>query len=287
MAVAYASIATASSEAAGTLTITKPTGLAAGDLLVAVLGAGGGHDTFTRTGWDLKTEAEFTSSPVHIVCVLTRVADAGDAAATDFEFTGNSSVARLGALIRVTSSLNGFAGAANLQADTSIESVNTSHTFEAGVTVQTVGDLLIMGCVAADGQVTQGTYAITDNNPSWTERADITIDGTSQDPGLSVATATATAAAATGNWTLAISGSSEAIGYILSIQESVNVTVSPTVVSMTGAVQAPVVNASAVVSPAVVSMAASVQAPTVTLTAKKFTNTTKSSASSFTNTSKS
>jgi hypothetical protein len=284
MAVAFGSIATATVNSTGTatsLTITKPTGLAAGDYMVAIFGYSGNTNPWALTGWTSVLNPNDTSA--RVLNILVKVASASDASASDFTFTISSGAEPnnvCGALLRITGNL--FSGTANVVASDNDVSGAASPSYTGGVTPGAANTLLIMGAVAGNSVsgVTTGSYAVTNDNPSWTERADFTETGGAEDILLAIATATYSVGTTTGNYSLAFSADpGDSIGFLLSINESTNVTVTPDVITMTSAVQAPTLTGSASVSPSVITMTSSVQAPTTATAAAEWTNTDKSSSS--------
>lgn len=283
MAVAFGSIQTATLDPGETsIVITKPSGLAAGDLMIALLAVTGPNEAYTATGWDELFANNIPNFNFKMNC-LVRVADSSDAAATNFTFNVNASGdSKVGALLRITGS--SFSGLANMVSDTDDVAADTTPTYTGGVTPVGSTALLIMGCFAG-GVGTSSTYAITNNNPSWTERADISVNDV-EDISLSVATADYAFATATGDYSLSITDGTETGGYIIAVSESANVTVSPAVITTTATVQAPSVSGSANVSPAVITTTATLPAPTITTSDPEWTNQTKHS-SSWTNQSKS
>ena len=280
MAVAYASIA-AATDLAGDITITKPTGLAAGDLMVAFIAQ---HDTGTAaslTGWtSLGSQADAGN---RVFTVLFRVADSADAAAADFTFTcaGNEKV---GVLVRVTGS--GFTDADNFQVSIpAFIAGDSTPTFTPGVSVISTSDLLIM-CIADDTIGGISAYAVATNNPTWTERTDTQLDST-EDWQVGVATATPTASGATGDFSATATGTNAIFGALISITENTNQTVNAAVLSAAFTVQEPsLTSVPAAQTPAVISLVSSVQAPAVAAAAQDWNNQSKSSTT-WTNASKS
>ena len=284
MAVGFGSITTAianeSADNSLQVTLTKPAGLAAGELMIAVISYSDTVETqfFALTGWTSHTLSQESGDLV--TTILWKVADAGDAAASDFTFTktaGDEVVNLCAALMRITGS--GFSGLGNITAADSGISSDAAAVYTGGVT-PTANSLLIMIATSGGTTATASTYAIVTSDPTWTERAELTSIDSSPDNNLVIATAVRTEATATGNFSLTWSADpGESVGFLFSIQESTNVTVSPSVITATLSVQAPTVSGGATVSPAVITMTATIQAPTVTLTDPKWTNTDKSSTS--------
>lgn len=180
MAVAYESVQTTAFttlSSGGNLVITKPTGLAVNDILIAHLSAvrasGSNADWNTPSGWtsllnlqevgNLNSKARLT--------VFYKVADSGDVAASNFTFTTNSSSALCGgALYRIS-------GGASINGAIDGEIDTTTPTFTNTITPSLADSVMLFLVTAADAGDTTGSvsgYAITTDNPTWTERYDFT-----------------------------------------------------------------------------------------------------------------
>ncbi len=245
MAVAFGSIQSAQDSGANitSITVTKPTGLAEGDLMVAVVGGVDGTDDWTLTGW---TEVDSTfyvaSSRTTSYVLLAKVASSGDAAASNFTFSGSTANAVGAAIMRFTG--DEFGGTANILSDrdTSDTFSETSETFTGGVTPTQTNTLLVMGVVTGgDNGDTPAIddYSVANNDPTWTERLeqDINNNTNTSESVIALATGTYSPASATGDYTLTLSGGAHvnAIGFLLSISESVSSTFNadPLVISST------------------------------------------------------
>lgn len=283
MAVAYASHQTATSNTAGAdLTITKPTSLAAGDLIMAFLWGGrNAGDWSTLSGWTRLGSAVTTDGSDANMTVLAKVADAGDAAASNFTFTPNAShEEKFGLVARITGNFTG--GISSLIVSDFDTDVTNSAT--GGVTPVATNSLLLMGVINHISAAAGGGNAVTNNNPSWTTQVADFIN-TAVDMGYNLATATYSVASATGTYSWSNAALSGAC--LISVSETVNNTVSPSAIAATASVIAPTVSGTANVTPTPVSVTASVPSPTVTTAAPKWVNADKSAAASFTNTDKS
>lgn len=280
MAVAYGSVNSATLAGAGgsgILSITKPTSLASGDMMVAVCGIHGQPADFTpEAGWATLFTANDGNN--YGIRAFWKIANSTDAAATDFDFTivNTSGDGIVGWLVRITGSL--FIGIGNFTFTSDVNNSGaTSHTFTPGVTPPSATALYLMGAYAR-GLTTESGYAITNNNPTWTERVDTNIN-TTRDSTLSLATAVATSINPTGDFSLTLANSLEAIGFLIAIEESTNVTVSPGVQSVVVSVQDPTVTGGATASPAVIAVNVNIQAPTVITPAAKWLNPDKNNSS--------
>ena len=280
MATAFESIASATVEAGSTITITKPSGVVSGDLMIAIIGAASADTAASLAGWTVSRD---TASEPFRVTALFRVA--GGSEGTDYTFdSAADGQAKIGCIVRISGAA--FSGAANIVVPDNFSAVGSTATpTYANPITQATSGILLYGALAY-AQVTTTDQAITNDNPTWTERLDLQYNAT-EDVSLSLATATATADSSTGNQTLTLSGAAQSMGFIISVKENTNVTVSPAVITITASIPAPTVTGNADVSPAVITITASVQAPTVTTAAAKWSNTQKSSAPSWSNTQKS
>lgn len=216
MAVAFGTIQTNTANG-GNLTITKPTSLAAGDLMLAWLFAEDSGSAFTAAGWSAVSNIADAGS--RGATILAKVADSTDAAAANFTFTNPGNEAG-GALMRITGS--SFTGTQNIVASAGQNSATTNTPSYTGITTRVNNDLvLILLANSAQAIVTASAYAVANNNPTWTEQADFNINFT-EDGSLQVASATYATAGATGNFTATLSSSTTTFGYILSISETQN-----------------------------------------------------------------
>lgn len=280
MALAIASVATTaytqlSSEPA-VVPVAKPAGLEEGDFMVAIIGStsldisthDGPFDGFTL-------QDEVVGNSANAVAILTKTADAGDVAATDFEFTATASNRTGiigGAIIRITGDAPIFSQSSAVR-DTD---GGTTNNYTPGITPGTANSILIMATASIQASTaTTSGYAIATDDPTWTERLDTTSDPGSAGT-FAVATAPRAAVTATGDFLAIFSGSVTSSSALLAcIEEATNVTVSPSVIDLTLAVQAPTVTGGANVSPSVISAALSVQDPTVTTPENTWSSTQK------------
>lgn len=297
MAVAFQSVATTNltniDGSAKSITITKPTGLAAGDLLVAVIGMTIAEAQGTITGWTSIGSVSDGSGGDETLYVYSKTADSTDASATNFTFLiagGNGAANDYigGALLRI-SGTSPVASVA-LFDNGNHTAGGTTHTYSGGVSPLSADQLLVMGVFGrhtGGAGVTVSNYAVATSNPTWTERFENSVNSAT-DYTIAVATAPRAESTATGDFSADFNASvGDSVGILFAVIEAQNVTVSPAVITMTTTVHAPTIIGSANVSPAVITMTATVQAPTVTTAASEWINTTKSSSGSITNTSKS
>ncbi len=223
MARILTSATTSSGFTAGsTITITKPTGLVVGDLLVAVLGAVkiGATNTFsTPSGWTLIRQP---SGTITTAASFYKVADSSDVSASDFTFTNNqSSIIAQGVLYRIddfdTSTV--VDGSNEVAADAA-----ATTTVVTGVTPSTTDDLLIMAGQQNGGNNDFSAYAIATSNPTWTETLAVN--------GFGVAYATRPESTATGSATLTHTSREYRRGIFILIKDRASVSVTLTAETM-------------------------------------------------------
>lgn len=244
MAVAFASVQ--STGATGTnVTITKPTSLAVGDLMVAHLykQASSSPTIDTLSGW---TSLLNTANGNSRTSVQYKIADSGDVAASNFTFTGGGTDAFMsGAIWRIT-------GTASTPIDTN-STLNTwsgtSADIAMGITPARASNLLLIlvGGSGIGSDSDFSGYAIATSNPSWTEAYD--VNGTSNLSQIAGAYAIRPEITATGNVSFSSSGSASAgQACIISIQNILDATVSLDVATLASSAPEPTVTGGATVN---------------------------------------
>ena len=161
--------------ASGTsLVITKPTGLAVGDLMVACIYSyntvGGASDINTPAGWELtQTAAGSPGADSHRIATFIKLADSSDVAASNFTFTTTTTVKIYGYLMRLS-------GVNTLDAYTVGQAVTQEDVADPAFTYSltpTYADSLLV--LALAGATNETWYNVTDpsingTNPTWTHR---------------------------------------------------------------------------------------------------------------------
>lgn len=214
MAVAFQSIATTAYNADASLVITKPSGLAVGDLMLAVVQGENNAGTGQPSGFTLLKDLQNTGAAGRM-WVSWKIATSGDVAATDFTFTKTASVNLGGGILRIdgTHSTNpverfGFANA----------SATSTPTFASTVTPDKANSLILF-CLSTvdDTQNTSSGYAIVTSDPTWTERMDMFSAniGASGYMQVAVATATRPEVTATGDASCTMSASTNQLGNVM------------------------------------------------------------------------
>ena len=198
MAIVVESTTTNTVTGASSVTITKPTGLTEGDLMVAVLSMYSNTSTDvinTASGWTL---AHLQSRAGGEVGVQYKYATADDVSASNFTFTATDvTVIFGGAILRVS----GAAGSSPVFfADGAEDLINDVSTFSLPISFTPTFDgcLFVMGFTlfgdAGTGSVSN--YNVTGSSLSWTELYDQTIDSGSDDEIIAGAYATQSTASA-------------------------------------------------------------------------------------------
>lgn len=271
MAAQYGNIQSAQSASGTSLVITKPTGLAAGDIMIAVLTMNG-TPAWAASGW-----TNIGSDDAHGVAVLAKVASSGDAAASNFTFTHNSAASN-GALFYVHGTGVGFTDLGNaIRASSLYVSGGTTATFTPGIGAVN-GEIMIMITSGQNGSsVSSSAYAVTNNNPSWTERADSWYSNSTHQ--YAIATATASAGGDTGGYQATYSSAIEVFGMLICVAETVSQSLTPSAIALTLTVNIPALTASASLTPAAINLTLSIGAPTMATSDDKWSKQSKSSDS--------
>lgn len=268
MAVAYESVGTSSNS----LTCPKPSGLAVGDLMIAHLAStdsgqnlSGGH---ALAGW---TQIATHAASIGKATALYKVADASDVAASDFTFsTPTGADTSCGAIYRLSGAAGSSGGEPTGAADDATVGPDGIATFENTITPAFANCILLF--LSSRGGDTDTDepfdgYAITNNNPTWTERYELDAGSGTSDTNtfMSGATASRPEVTATGNSsgnTISNAGPAT-IGIIVAVYPIVNASTSPDVVTASLGIQTPAVTGSSQASPAVISAVATINAPAV------------------------
>lgn len=202
------------------ITVTKPTGLTAGDLMIFQYGYNDGSDTAnTISGWT--HEVNSVNINVKGTGIQWKIADSGDVSATDFTVSFSGTVGSpVGAVIAIQDFVN-----ASLLNDAGNGQGNTSTpTYTNTVTPLYTNNLLLFFQANNEGKTASG-YAIATDDPTWTELYDVQGGVVSS---ISLAYATRTQTTATGNSSLTLAGGSgtvDSYGIMVAIETPANVTV--------------------------------------------------------------
>lgn len=276
MATAIATKSSATGTA-GDVTVTKPTSLAVGDIMIAFIHSstsGAGGETHTGpSGWT-KLENVVVSNG-SILTVWGVVATSTQTAASNFSWTSaGTNDSTIGTIFRITGT-NGFQSLSD-----NVVSTSNSALTNGGVTTLSTNTLLLLAGTdeSVDTDVEFSAYAVTNNDPTWTEEYDLFYD-TGSAANIGIASADYPYIQATGTATVTTNEGSDEASALVAITENIDVTASPAVIDLTSSVQAPSVTGDANISPAVIDITATPQAPTITTEDAKWSNKAKSSTS--------
>lgn len=284
MAVAVASVSTTTYTSATSKVVTKPTGLAVGDLMVAFVGYDDSSQSISAPGgWTELTTIEIAggSGDYGNQSVFWKYAESADVAASDFTFSRSGAADHLCATIyRIT----GAGGSVTLfDADTFANTASPS--FSGGVTPSLANSLLLISISAGDNVDSVNSVSITTSNPTWTEDYDISNGGaTTQKRVLAGYSAVRPEDTATGNYGAGITttGVTDGTGVIVSIAPAVNVTLSMPVGTVTLSGAAPTLVIGINLSMPVGGITLNGLAPTLNVSSSIWTKHSKGSATTWT-----
>jgi hypothetical protein len=189
------------------VTITKPTSLAVGDLMLAqIVGTASSAPTITTlSGWSLiRSEAISGANGGIRSSLFSKIADSTDVAATNFTFV-TSGTGSCGSINRLSSTnLVTPIDQSNGSTQSGVSAVSTS-----GITPTKDTSTFLLFTTSFDNKnPTVSGYAIATENPSWTEAYDQSfgdIGPVSRDVTISMAYGSRNTLTATGNATATIS----------------------------------------------------------------------------------
>jgi hypothetical protein len=197
MAVAYQSVSSSGWSVGLTSVVSKPSGLAVGDLMIgwcALAQPASVTPPSGFTSWDFQLDGASDVASY----LSYKTADSSDVAASNFTFTSNNSVTQQAHLIRISGQTiqptiykYGEGSASN----------SATPSIAAGVTPDRANSLLLMFWSSSTATSGNSTYAIATSNPTWTEIVDSDDGGTRH---MACAYATRPEVTATGN--ISVSG---------------------------------------------------------------------------------
>lgn len=171
MAIVVESSSTTAWASTASLSVTKPSGLAVGDVLIAIIGLI--SDTMaTPTGWTHGgTIAQGGSVGAMDLYTFYKIADASDVAASSFSFPpANPSKTMAGCLLRAS----GVRHDAPLQTLVQASANGDNPTFTLSSTTPNQNGSLLVAAFA--GRIAGGEFdanlTLNGTNPTWTERMD-------------------------------------------------------------------------------------------------------------------
>ncbi len=252
--------------AEGPITITKPSGLAENELLVAVISCLTSDTVATPSGWTNEGTVSGAGDVDLQARIFTKVADSSDVAASNFSFDVSDTVGSLGGtLMRVTSG-DQYDAVGNSDTDTGYSSSGTGTNPQFTVSVTpTYDNALFVGVILSEDAYTFSSYSNNGTAITWTNRFNGNLVGDTCD----VFTGTqATAAEIT---TLDVTESPDHGAGIemdfglFEIRSQVDATVTPAIVTQSSSVQAPTIATDTSVSlPSILTSSSTIQTPTVT-----------------------
>jgi hypothetical protein len=219
------------------IAVPKPAGLAVGDYMLAgiyfqCVGITGIN---APAGWaTVTTETRGTSSNEKYLVTFSKIATSDDVAASTFSFSragGVSSGPAGGHIVRVS---NFGVQAGSVDGNDSVSSGQTSKTISSFT--PTRANSLLLAFIGLGAGVTEDEYSITSvalatNNPTWTKRAEVRLDVTSNTHAFAVFSATRPEATATGTITSTFSNPNNTVDFLASVVATgpvVNGSITPT-----------------------------------------------------------
>ena len=227
MAVAVQSVSSNSFAPGLSVTINAPSGLAVGDLMVAVISERDSGTTCTPpSGWTTLLE---TKTPTPSVASYYKVATSGDVSAGNFtfSFSGAGATTTNGCILRIT----GYNATNPITQYAAAQTSGANPSFANTITPATTGSLLIMG-IGTESSTGSSNYAIVTSNPTWTQIVSNSL--------FAVAYATRTQTTATGNSSITNTDASESACHLIAVRPSFSdtvtesLTVSEVITNITG-----------------------------------------------------
>lgn len=203
--------ADSSGSSSGTVVVTKNTGLAVGDFMLAGVSVSSGGSPTSMTppsGW---TEVYNTTVGSRVrLGVFYKIAEASDVAASNFTFSfaaGSTGHTSGGFIARISN----YGEIVSTTTDTG---TTTDLTLNPGtITPDFANSLFVLigasGNTSGNTQSTSG-YAIATDDPTWTEQVDSGANNGTQGGVVALATATRTEISASGSFTIGFGGATNA-----------------------------------------------------------------------------
>ena len=229
MAITFQSSQTATF-AGNSLTITKPTSTAVGDLLVATISSQSAM-TSVPSGWTLIT-SKASLNNYAITYTYYVLATSTQTAATNFTWGSTSTTVMAGGISRISGEF--YSTPVDVFASGSQSDASSSLNYAITVTPNNANSILMFtisqGSNAASATASVSSYAITTSNPSWTEAYEghVTFSSTASVHN-SMAYATRTQITATGNATATTNSGSQSSSIMLVIRPKVSFEFSETI----------------------------------------------------------
>lgn len=222
MAAPVVASSSTNSAAASSVVVTKPTGVAVGDVLVAIVTAydTGAIELDTPSGW---TRQHYPTSPTNRRWALyTKIANSGDVSASDYTFsTGGAANAVIAGIARIT----GAASGNEIAATEYDEASSTASPSFTGTSTPASADTLVLMAICTNGTAGVPTVSSYASTPAmtWTEVFDASLDFSSEDPSVALASAVTANTTQITAYSASLSTSKSTIwGSLLLIQPVVN-----------------------------------------------------------------
>lgn len=220
MAVAYQSISTTVFASSTTVVITKPSGLAVGDQMLATIFDNDNDETniTAPAGWTTLTGDHGIGAQRHFY----KTADASDVAASNFTFSLGGTKIVGGAILR-------FTGAAISEATIGTYASDTSPLDWANGITPAYADSLLFNFIVqlntSDNLGSTSGYAIATDNPTWTELYDFSTNSLGDDMSMACAYGSRPETTATGNSSATGTGGNAYRSVLISIPQLIDVSV--------------------------------------------------------------
>lgn len=233
MALAYQSVQVAEVSSGTSIVVTKPVGLAVGDLMVAHLGYGlGVAGTLTLNAFASFTLFTSVGNPTAASGVKTliyyKIADAGDVAAANFTFTTAETLSGTVAISRWTGH-----DATTPLSISSTASSNSASSLAPTTITPVNGNSMIYIAGQNRENLPSGSYSIATDNPTWTEIYDNEAGSTGFYTAGAYAYRPESTATGAGNITMASAGVMAAIMFFINVSPSTSTTTETITVSDT------------------------------------------------------
>ena len=168
MALTYQTIGVSPGATSTTCVVTKPTGLTAGDLIVAIIAVRSSSITITPASGFTADISETGQTGVQIR-TFSKIADGTDAAATDFTFTLSASERNKGAIVRIS----GSATSSWLNTSSKNFSNSNSTTADTGTVTPSVANcMFILTSANTQSSANYSAWAMATSDPGFTEIMD-------------------------------------------------------------------------------------------------------------------
>lgn len=156
--------------AEGSITFTKPTGVAVDDILIWVVGCSDLNSISTPSGWtNIAAPATTGGNNDMDPYIFYKIADLGDVAATDYSIDVADGTGPLGGIMVRFSGGDVHTPYEQLSQDDD-ESIGTSRSHTLSVT-PTFADSILVAVGSGEGTGANSAYAST-GTPTWTEQFD-------------------------------------------------------------------------------------------------------------------